>query len=130
MEASAANEVALPLSGARLIVVEDDFLILMELESALTDAGAKIVGSCRTLNAAMSLVEADGLAAAILDIRLGRDTVEPAARRLAERGIPLIFYTGQSETDAVRMMWPRSALLHKPANPKKIVAAISELLHA
>ncbi|MBV9590670.1 MAG: response regulator, partial [Hyphomicrobiales bacterium] len=98
MEASAANEVALPLSGARLIVVEDDFLILMELESALADAGAKIVGSCRTLDAAMSLVEADGLAAAILDIRLGRDTVEPAARRLAERGIPFIFYTGQSET--------------------------------
>ena len=120
MEPRASRKVTFPLRGARLLVVEDDFLILMELESVLTDAGAEIIGACRSLKEALVLVETEGLSAAVLDIRLGRDNVAPAAKRLCERGVPFVFYTGQGETDPVRAQWPQCALLHKPAEPRKI----------
>jgi DNA-binding response OmpR family regulator len=128
MEPSAAHEVSFPLKGARLLVVEDDLLILMELEAVLTDAGAEFIGLCRTLKEALALAETEELAAAILDIRLGRETVAPAAKRLWERGVPFVFYTGQGDTDPVRSQWPECALLHKPAEPRKIVAAVIGLL--
>ncbi|MBV9114558.1 MAG: response regulator [Hyphomicrobiales bacterium] len=128
MEPCAGHEGILPLKGARLLVVEDDFLILMELESVLLDAGAEIIGLCRTLKEALEVAETEELAAAILDIRLGRETVAPAATRLSQRGVPFVFYTGQDESDPVRAQWPGCTLLHKPAEPRKIVAAICALL--
>ena len=43
-----AQDGALPLTGARVLVVEDDFIIAAEVELALTEAGAQVVGPCRT----------------------------------------------------------------------------------
>src|SRR5690348_15892247 len=47
MERQAKVDGTPPLDGAPVLVVEDDFLILAELESGLTDAGAEVVGPCR-----------------------------------------------------------------------------------
>jgi DNA-binding response OmpR family regulator len=116
------------LKGARVLVVEDDFLILMELETILSEAGAETAG-CRTVKDALTLAEKDGLAAAVLDIRLGRETIAPVARELARRGVPFVFYTGQVNTDAVRAEWPDHGLVPKPAQPRAIVNAIADLLH-
>jgi DNA-binding NtrC family response regulator len=116
------------LKGARVLVVEDDFLILMELEAILSEAGADIAG-CRTVKDALALAERDGLAAAILDIRLGRETIAPVARELARRGIPFVFYTGQIDTSAMRAEWPDRRFVPKPSQPRAIVKAVAELLH-
>jgi DNA-binding NtrC family response regulator len=116
------------LKGARVLVVEDDFLILMELETILSEAGAEIAG-CRTVKDALALAEKNALAAAVLDIRLGRETIAPVARELARRGIPFVFYSGQVNTDAVRAEWPDRRLVPKPAQPRAIVNAVADLLH-
>jgi hypothetical protein len=62
------------LQGARLLVVEDEALLLLELESILMGAGAEVVSVCRTV--------ADGLAAA--QQQLGND---PAIAERQDRGI-------------------------------------------
>lgn len=116
------------LDGARVLVVEDDFLILTALDSILSDAGAEIVGLCRSVEEALPLAEEDGLTAAVLDFRLGSETVEPVAQRLAERGIPFVFYTGQVRSEATLAEWPNCKVLLKPAPTRMIVAAIAELL--
>lgn len=117
-----------PLKGARVLVVEDDFIILMRLESILSEAGAEIAG-CSSVKDALALAERDGLAAAILDVRLGQETVTPVARRLARLGVPFVFYTGQSDTDAIRAEWPGRRFVPKPAQPRAIVEAVADLLH-
>lgn len=66
------HDEASPLNGARLLVVEDDYLISMDLESILVEAGAEIVGVCRTVKDALVLANQNGIAAAVLDFRLGR----------------------------------------------------------
>jgi DNA-binding response OmpR family regulator len=117
-----------PLRGARVLVVEDDALLLMELESILQDAGAEIVACCRNLKDGLTALEQKPPAAAILDVRIGQGTIAPVARRLANCGTPFLFYTGQVENDPALAEWSDHAVLTKPARPAAIVAAVADLL--
>jgi DNA-binding response OmpR family regulator len=116
------------LNGVRVLVVEDDFIIAMDLESALVDAGAEVIGPCRTVRDAVAATIGCKLAAAVLDVRLGGETVAPVASELARRGIPFLFYTGQIETDPIRVEWPACTIVVKPASSRAIVGAVAALL--
>ena len=118
----------MPLHGARVLVVEDDPLLLLELESILQDAGAEIVACCRNVKDGLMAVEKNGVAAAILDVRIGRTTIAPVARQLAKRGTPFLFYTGQVENDPALAELSDHVVLSKPARPATIVAAVALLL--
>ena len=109
-------------------MVEDEFIILMELESILIEAGAQAVLSCRTLEAALALAKDREINVALLDVRIGRETIAPVARCLASRGVPFAFYTGQSETDPIRSEWPDCRIMPKPSSAKTIVGVIAGLL--
>ncbi len=121
-------EAAPALTDARVLIVEDDFLISMELEAVLEDAGADIVGLCRTVSEALAVVDRHALAIAILDVRLGRELVTPVARRLAERGIPFVFYTGQVDIVSLQAEWPGYPIIQKPAHPNTIVRVLGNQL--
>jgi DNA-binding NtrC family response regulator len=125
MVRSSNHDAAGPLSGERVLVVEDDVIITVDLESVLLAAGAEIAGFGRTVTDALALVDGDQITAAILDIRLGRETVAPVARQLAERGIPFIFYSAQVDIDWIRAEWPLCKFIPKPARPRTIVNAIA-----
>src|ERR1700733_9231817 len=97
---SLAHSDRMKLSAARVLLVEDDFIILLELETILTEAGAQIVGSCSSVEAALIVAMDGDINAALLDIRLGRQTIAPVARCLAQRDIPFAFYTAQTHMDS------------------------------
>jgi DNA-binding response OmpR family regulator len=118
---------ATALSSARILLVEDSFYILMELESALLDAGAEAV-CCRTVGEALSTLDAQPVSAAVLDVQLDRETSESVADRLAQQGIPFLFYTGQREAAPVHDDWPNCKVISKPAPRETIVAAVADLL--
>jgi DNA-binding response OmpR family regulator len=117
------------LSGARVLVVEDDFLIGLELAMILSDAGAVVIGPSQTVEAALKSADDQTLSAAILDIRLGPDTAAPIARRLTEHHVPFLFYTGQSKTDPMPAEWPDSPVISKPALPDALIRAVVALLN-
>jgi CheY-like chemotaxis protein len=117
------------LKGARVLVVEDEFIVLMELEYTLLEAGAAEVSLCGTVAQALERIEADGeFGAAILDIRVGSADVAPVARALDRRGIPFAFYTGQIENDPVRAEWPTCPIIPKPATGRVIAGTLAGLL--
>src|SRR5215469_596961 len=94
------NSVSHPrLAGARILVVEDEFIIALEIQANLEEAGATVVGPALTLQQALELAENESLSAAMLDLRLGRDSAAAVAQVLAERHIPFLFYTGQPASD-------------------------------
>ena len=115
------------LEGARLLVLEDDIILLMELESLLGDAGAEAVVACATVGEALAAAEQESFAGAVLDWRLGRETAAPVARRLARLKIPFIFYTAQTGIADFRE-WPQSIVVSKPARPREIVAALRKVM--
>lgn len=118
-----------PLDGAHVLVVEDDFLILAELESGLAEAGAEVVGPCRNATDALAVLDGQNVTAAILDLQLGggRSSV-PVGRELARRGIPFLFYTGQLDTQPIRAEWPDCRVISKPAPLGMLMRAVAQLL--
>ncbi len=134
MEQRLKDEAASPLngarvlSGARVLVVEDDAIIAMDLGMTLAEAGAEVAGPCRTVKDGLIAAAERDLSAALLDFQLGDETVEPVALMLARRNIPFAFYTGQTETGPIRAEWPECKIISKPARPKAIVNTIAEII--
>jgi DNA-binding response OmpR family regulator len=116
------------LDGATILLVEDEPLVGMEVESVLRDAGARDVTLCGSVTAALACADHDGFNIAILDVRLHDGMVIPVARRLAERGVPFLFYTGQTRTDPIFAEWPDSTIITKPARDQTILNAVETLL--
>jgi DNA-binding response OmpR family regulator len=78
----------------RILVVEDEMMILMMIEDMLADLGHEVAGVAQTLSRALALAEGEGFDMAILDINLAGERSFPVARRLRERGVPFMFATG------------------------------------
>jgi DNA-binding response OmpR family regulator len=110
-----------------VLVVEDDTFIMLDLEAILSEAGATIVGPCRSANEALPLIDGARMDAAIIDFGLDGDTAAPVAKRLTRAGTPFLFYTGQVEADPRLAEWRHATVLQKPARPTAIVAAVKAL---
>jgi len=83
------------LEGCRILIVEDEYVLAMELHSSLESAGATVVGPVGSIDDALSVLEhATELDAAVLDVNLRGQKVFAVADALRERGVPFIFTTG------------------------------------
>jgi DNA-binding response OmpR family regulator len=116
------------LAGSRPLVVEDEFLDSLDLETTRLEAGAAQVIAARNVEDGLAAVRAGGFDAAILDVRLGRQSIAPVAQALAERGLPFLFYTGQVSDQPTLGQWPNAAVVAKPALAGALVAAVASLL--
>jgi len=117
-----------PLSGVTVLVVEDDFLLALDLEATLEGAGAEVVDICQTLDDALARADSDDFAVAVLDFGLRSDSVTPLARRLARREVPFILYTGMARGEPRLMEWKDYPIVEKPASPHMLVSAIRTML--
>lgn len=88
---------ATPLSGRRILIVEDEALVSMVIEEALKDLGCAIVGPVSTRDQALALAKTEPLDGALLDVNLGGEPVYPVADALSLRGIPFAFVTGYGQ---------------------------------
>ncbi len=78
-----------------LLVIEDEALVAMLVEDALTLHGHRVIGIADTVAAAMALAEQDRPDLVLCDVKLADgDSGLTAAQLLADRGIPCIFLSG------------------------------------
>ena|SRR5271165_6362674 len=125
---SMSNNKRDPLNGVRVLVVEDDPLLLMDLEEILERAGAVVVGMCQSLPEVMRRSDGLDFSVAVLDFRLGTDTVSPFARRLVDQGVPFVLYTGQSRHEPSLAEWRHCSIVEKPAPARTLISALQEAL--
>ncbi len=79
----------------KLLVIEDEALIAMQIEGALHQQGHSVVGVVDTLSDAMSAADRDRPDLALCDVKLGGgECGRTVAAALAERGIPCVFLSG------------------------------------
>jgi DNA-binding NarL/FixJ family response regulator len=116
------------LDGASVLIVEDEFIIAADIQAQLENEGAEIVGPCHTLTEALNSARLAQITAAVLDLRLGRDSTDPIAQILDERGVPFLFYSGQSNSVAIKAIWPDAALISKPASAGALVIAVRAMI--
>jgi CheY-like chemotaxis protein len=117
--------------GLRILVVEDEYLIAIELADWLQDAGAEVVGPVGTVSQAMSFIAdpAGKLAAATLDINLGGARDFPVADALRAKGIPFVFCTGY-DLQRIPQAYRQEQCLEKPIDRAKFMDALTRELAA
>ena len=115
------------LTGLRILLVEDEPLLAWELEAALIEAGATVVGPAKTLAIGCALAQQEDLAAAVLDVQLGREQSGPIAEALYEQGVPFVFHTGNVGADKLAELWA-APVVTKPSTPEIIIAYVTKLV--
>lgn len=103
---------------ARILIVEDEFLIAMELEYRLMEAGIEVVGTAVTAEEAIAIAKSEKPDLAIMDIRLAgrRDGVDAAIELFSSYGIRSIFASAHADLDTRKRAAPASPIgwLQKP----------------
>ena len=87
-----------PLTGRRVLVVEDESLVAMLLETILEDMECVPIGPASNVDDGQKLArETENLDAALLDVNVAGRQVFPVAEALKERCVPFVFSTGYGE---------------------------------
>ena len=112
------------LAGKRILVVEDEFLIALDIERILELVEATHISVSRNRDALLALQGGDRFDFAILDYKLNGDNSGPVADRLTELGVPFIFLTGTS-TLQVPEQYRAVTILQKPFDANSLIAALN-----
>ena len=83
-----------PLADLRILVVEDEVLIALEIEERLQRLGCEIVGPVGRLERALELARSTALDGALLDVNVKGGLVYPVAEELLARKVPVVLSTG------------------------------------
>ena len=114
----------------RVLIVEDEVFIAMDLEMQLIDLGQQVTGIAVSKASALDMARADRPDLALVDLRLSGPSsgTEAAAIMRAELDIPIVLVSGSlhelTEEDLVRIS--PVALLGKPYSPSKLAAVLAE----
>ena len=120
---------ATPLTGRRILIVEDEMLVSMVIEEALKDLGCDVVGPVATRDQALALAKAEALHGALLDVNLGGEPVYPVADALSQRGIPFAFVTGYGQS-GIADRYAAIPTLVKPFQLSTVERILGELVKA
>lgn len=116
---------AATLEGRRILVVEDEYMIAMDIQEELEGAGALVAGPVPTVGEALRLLGREpALDGAVLDVNLGGERSFPVAEALEDKGIPFLFATGYNSAD-IPDKWRQARIEVKPL---RIAAAVARLL--
>lgn len=113
------------LDGLRILVLEDEFLIAMDVEQICRDDGAADVVIARSLTDAEAATSSSNFDAAILDLLLGNVSTLPFAATLQERGVPFVFASGYTDLDDIATSFPGVKIVGKPYSGDDILSALA-----
>jgi DNA-binding response OmpR family regulator len=111
-----------PMS-VRVLVVEDEAILAIDIAEHLTHAGFQVVGPATSVTKALKLIAQAGCDVAVLDVNLRDETAEPIARELRFRGTPFLFLSAVSKEN-LPLGFNDEVLLPKPVRPTVLVAAL------
>jgi DNA-binding response OmpR family regulator len=120
------GEPASASSGFRVLVVEDEFLVAMELAAVLQDAGFEVVGPAATVAFALARIHAEPPHAAILDVSLRGERVTPVAEVLLALNVPFVLASAFEAADlADEPSLAGARNLGKPTSPATLIDAMA-----
>lgn len=114
------------LAGCHILVVEDEFLIALDVETSLVaeQAAVTIASSGK---AAIEQLDRGRPDLVVLDVNLSGSISARIARRLQEEDIPFVIASGDQDALAKLDVPPGTPLVAKPFQPVQLIAALSAL---
>jgi PAS domain S-box-containing protein len=116
------------LQGKRILVIEDEPLVAMDVESTLATAGCEVVGPAATLERARLLIEGSDCDAVLLDVNLAGQPVDELATLLTRKNRPFAFVTGYGR-EALPSGFRGTVVLGKPFGADQLLATVEVLLY-
>ncbi len=110
----------------RILIVEDEMLVAMNIEDMLLDLGHEVAGIASRLEPALALARDGAFDVAMLDVNLAGDRSFPVADLLIERDIPFLFATGYG-ADGIDEKYRGHPVLQKPFRARDLAALIESL---
>lgn len=113
------------LEGLRILLLEDEFLIAMDVEHQCRDHGAsdvQIISNLGSVDVEAALANAD---AAIVDVMLGGVPTLDVAGQMKARGIPFVFASGYTDLKAIAVAFPEVQVVGKPYAGDELVRAVA-----
>lgn len=115
------------LEGVRVLVVEDEYLVAILIEEILKSAGCIVRGPIPRLPDALDAVDHDDYDAAVLDVNLAGERIDPVAQALSRRKVPFVFVTGYGEGVLSEEFAERPRLC-KPFRMADLLGAVSNIV--
>ena len=116
------------LRGKRILVIEDEPLVSMDLEASLRSAGFEVIGPAGNLGAAKRLIADAQFDAALLDVNLAGHPVDELAALLINKSVPFAFVTGYGR-EALPSAFGDAVVLGKPFNQDQLLAVVERLFY-
>ena len=107
-----------------VLVVEDEFIIALDLSETVRDLGFKVEGPFSDKENAFVAIDRDLPDCAILDVKIADGEVYPLADALADAGVPLIFHSGHIPPREIAERYPRAQACAKPCPPGQLISMI------
>lgn len=112
---------------ARILIIEDEAMIIFGLEQTLLAEGFEIAGIATRLETALTMISGCAFDAAILDTNLAGVSAGPAAIALKASGRPFIVASGylpSRQQEAFRGV----TCIQKPYPPQRLIDLVREIL--
>ena len=116
------------LTGKRILIVEDEPLMAMDMQSMLSAAGCEPVGPAGTLDDARRLLGAATCDAALVDVNLKGQPIEGLLPLLREAGVPFAFVTGYGPK-VLSKIFEETVTISKPFSAEQLLAVTEVLVY-
>ncbi|MDH6267789.1 DNA-binding NtrC family response regulator [Rhizobium sp. SG_E_25_P2] len=114
------------LKGLRVMVLEDDVLIAMDMEDFLLGQGCEVVGPLSNVEAALEQVDTAQLDGAVVDLNLRGELSVPVIEALKSRGVPVVVCSGYAELTGVQEMLKDVPMVPKPCDFNALSRILAE----
>lgn len=118
---------ALELDGLSVLVVEDETVVSLLIESMLQDLGCGDIWYASGVRDALDLLARRTPDAAVLDVNLAGEPAYPVARHLARAAVPFIFATGYGAS-GIHEEWSGRPVIQKPFRCDMLACALAAAL--
>jgi DNA-binding LytR/AlgR family response regulator len=115
-------------AGLRILIVEDEFLLAMELEAILQRRGGMILGPVSSVGQALGVLDGERPDLALLDVNLKGERATPVAAALQARGVPFVLITGYSGPQLSEPELSHAPRIDKPVNCRMLRRAMASAL--
>ena len=113
------------LTDKPVLILHDNIYLALDLVAAVESLHGRAAGPAATVTEALTILDSENVAAAVIDADLADNGLSPIVRALTERRIPYVIQTSGTLAPEIKMVGPTARVLVKPIQPLDVVSVLA-----